>query len=315
MKWLCIGPNQFSGIGHVMKKYAQSVHGELCEYGQDPCEGEYDVVFMFMLPVPHFQFLERYSRLGKKLLVMTVCETETVHHTYERFRQFKTVLVPSQFCARVLSRQFPSVQWRILHHVTESVPKTVVPKRLVYTFYTIGNVMDPRKNIKMLLEAFIRMNIPETRLVIKATCMQPVRWNIPRVTVINSMLDEKQMNTLHDACDVYINCSHSEGVGMGAVEAALRDKPVIITDYGGLKEYVKTPWVVPCTLGPVGLDDFLFEKDMVWGHPDKNELVKHMNQCFMMQVKTWDHSHTRTLVENTVKHLYEYQDDTPLVTC
>ena len=33
--------------------------------------------------------------------------------------------------------------------------------------------------------------------------------------------------------DCYVSFSSSEGVGMGAVEAAIRNKPVIITDYGG----------------------------------------------------------------------------------
>ena len=88
------------------------------------------------------------------------------------------------------------------------------------------------------------------------------------------------MESVHEAGDCYVNCSHSEGVGMGAVEAALRDKPVIITDYGGLKEYVKTPYVVKCSLCPVGADDFLFTKDMLWGKPDMKELVTHMKHAF-----------------------------------
>jgi hypothetical protein len=36
---------------------------------------------------------------------MTVCETETVHEDYGKiFEHFDTILVPSEFCKRVLSK-------------------------------------------------------------------------------------------------------------------------------------------------------------------------------------------------------------------
>ena len=81
---------------------------------------------------------------------------------------------------------------------------------------------------------------------------------------------------------------------MGAVEAALRDKPVIITSYGGLKEYVKTPFVVNAdTLVPVGVNDFLFTSDLIWGLPDFKDLIKHMRTCAEQNITTWDHSFTK----------------------
>jgi glycosyltransferase involved in cell wall biosynthesis len=107
-----------------------------------------------------------------------------------------------------------------------------------YTFYTIGNIADPRKNIQGLINAFLECNFgTEARLVLKATCFHPITLKIPGVVVINGLLSDEALERVHASCHCYVNCSHSEGVGMGAVEAALRSKPVIITDYGGLKEY------------------------------------------------------------------------------
>jgi hypothetical protein len=83
---------------------------------------------------------------------------------------------------------------------------------------------------------------------------------------------------------------------MGAVEAALYDKPIIISDYGGLKEYVKTPYIVRCSKSPIGFDDFLFTKDLVWGQPDLNHLVELMKHCYDQGITCWDHSFTRDLV-------------------
>ncbi len=88
------------------------------------------------------------------------------------------------------------------------------------------------------------------------------------------------MESIHKKGDCYINCSHSEGVGMGAVEAAVRNKPVIISDFGGLSEYVQTPFVVPCAVGPCGISDFLFQPHMHWGFPDPLKLKEHMKCAF-----------------------------------
>ena len=65
--------------------------------------------------------------------------------------------------------------------------------------------------------------------------------------------------------------SSSEGVGMGAVEAAMRDKPVIITDYGGAPEYVKTPYTISIVdFKSCRMMTSYLRKGMQWGKPDKD---------------------------------------------
>jgi glycosyltransferase involved in cell wall biosynthesis len=140
----------------------------------------------------------------------------------------------------------------------------------------------------------------------KATTANPgeVTWKLPRVHIIQDVLTDEELNHIHNSCDCYINCSFSEGVGMGAVEAAIRDKPVIISDYGGLKEYVKTPYTISCKLGTVGRDDFLFRKDMLWGKPDINDLMRHMQTCYDLKLRNFDHSYTRS-INNDVVSFFE----------
>ena len=76
----------------------------------------------------------------------------------------------------------------------------------------------------------------------------------------------------------------------------MRDKPIIITDYGGLKEYVKTPYVIKCERGPCGITDFLFTPDLNWGHPNLQDLVSHMRDCYERGITTMEHSQTRELI-------------------
>lgn len=289
-----------AGIGQVTARYAKLVGGDYVEFGQQPPKPRYDRGFAFVLPIEtQLNLVDQYAQFCKEMHYMTICETETVNPAYGILNRYKKLLVSSDFCKEVFERQFPDVTWEVLRLYAEpKVPRPPAPVT-PYVFYTIGNIMDPRKNIRGLIDAYLRCEFRDAaHLVLKATCLQPVDWRVPGVTIINGLLSDEDLEKVHEKGHCYVNCSHSEGVGMGAVEAALRAKPVIITDYGGLKEYVRTPWVVPCTKGPIGFDDFLFTKDLEWGHPSGEALQKCLRDCFEQKVTSWDHEHTRQIMSN-----------------
>jgi glycosyltransferase involved in cell wall biosynthesis len=303
-RWLFIGPSPLAGIGQVTMQYARLVDGEYVEIGQKPNNSRYSHGFAFVLPVEaQLKVVDQYASLCDTMAYMTVCETEPVNPAYGILTRYKTVWCPSEFARTTLERQFPNVTWKLLRHYAPERPHRCPieadhGKQPPYTFYTIGNIADPRKNIQGLINAFLSCGFgDEARLVLKATCIQPVKIDIPGVVIINGLLSDEALERIHGSCHCYVNCSHSEGVGMGAVEAALRSKPVIITDYGGLKEYVDTPWVVKCTKGPIGFDDFLFTRDLEWGHPDQMDLVDCLKNCFEKRVTFWDHAHTKELIQ------------------
>lgn len=288
---IIIGPHLKTGIGQHAKKYVNLFlpNGKYYEFGHELPETDHGLIFV--IPVAQQMEYVKYAKTRvKNLACMTVCETETVHEDYGLImKEFKRVAVPSEFCKRVLSKQFPDNEFYVIHAHIPSPPEKP------YTFYHIGNVMDPRKKFRDILQAFVRLNEPNTRLVVKATSNQDVQIPFPRVEVINTMLSEEEMNALHDRCDCYVSFSHSEGVGMGAVEAAMRDKPVIITEYGGASEYIKTPYTIECGLQELEQDDFLFKKGMVWGKPDFDQLLEFMRHAFDNRVRKMDHTHTKNL--------------------
>ena len=302
---LFVGPSLLAGIGQVTNRYAELLGAEYCEFGQIPKKNKYDIGFAFVLPVQnHLDVVDQYANMCNKMNYMTICETETVNPVYGILAKYKTLYVASDFCKNVFENQFPEIEWKVLRLFAYEKPHKCPPEKAPYTFYTIGNIADPRKNIMGLVNAFLRCNFgSEARLVLKATCKEPMHLDIPSVLVINGLLSDDALERIHDSCHCYVNCSHSEGVGMGAVEAAMRSKPVVITDYGGLKEYVQTPWVVPCTKGPIGFDDFLFTKDLEWGHPSQDHLVAALKDCFAKRVSFWDHAHTKSIMKEVKQHL------------
>jgi glycosyltransferase involved in cell wall biosynthesis len=240
---------------------------------------------------------------------MTVCETEPVHEAYGLlFERSKGAIIvtPSDFCKRIFESQFSSVKLKVLHHTTYQVNLEPRCDNLFnlptdkYIFYHIGNIIDQRKNVKKIIEAFIRLQLPNALLVLKATCHTKVTWNIPGVFIINGLLDDLYIENLQKNCHCYVSFSNSEGVGMGAVEAACHNKPVIITDYGAPKEYIKTNYIIPCDRQCLLQDDFLFKKGFTWGKPDFEYLMKFMKECYDGNIKYINHQWTRDITNGKV---------------
>jgi glycosyltransferase involved in cell wall biosynthesis len=303
--WLFVGPTLLAGIGQVTRLYSEMVkkcghEADFVSVGEQPPRTNYDRGFSFVLPIEStLNMFDQYKQFCNKMMYMTVCETVPVNPCYGILKRYSTIHVPSEFARTVLSNQFPDITWKtLLHWAPVPVPR-VIGTPEPYVFYTIGNILDPRKNIRALVETFLRCDFKnEAILFLKATCNQPVDWKVPGVHVINGLLAPREIDDLHARCHCYINCSHSEGVGMGAVEAALWDKPCIITDFGGLKEYIKTPWMVPCTQGPIGFNDYLYTPELQWGYPSKDQLAQCMRDCFERKVRHWDHSHTKQIMQD-----------------
>lgn len=299
---IIIGPHLKTGIGQHAMKYSKMLEGTYHEFGTELPEAETGLIFAIPT-IEQIEYIKYAKTRVKNLACMTVCETETVHENYGLIaKEFQKIAVPSEFCKKVLSRQFPQNEFYVIHaHIPIPPPKP-------YTFYHIGNIVDPRKKFRDILRAFIELNEPSARLVVKATCNQDVQIQIPGVEVINEMLSEEDMDKLHNSSDCYVNFSHSEGVGMGAVEAAMRDKPVIITNYGGASEYIKTPYTVECGLRKLETDDFLFKKGMEWGEPNFDQLLGFMRHAFKNRLRHMNHEHTKVLVskENVLQEFISH---------
>jgi len=306
-----IGPTLLSGIGQMLHKHLELFPGSVYHELKDPNKFPTgDVAVAFALPIP--MWLDALRNLKKRfgrLYCMTICETETVHEAYgDLFAVCPDIIVASEFCKRVFEAQFPGrVRCRVVAAYVPPVPQGLITGKELgsgpaaplpkYTFYHIGNIIDQRKNIKAILEAFMRLNKPgETELVLKATCLQAVEIRLPGVRVINGLVSDEEIRKLHRECHCYVSFSSSEGIGMGAVEAALHSRPVIITDYGGAPEYIKTPYLIPCGRQEIPRDDFLFKKGMLWGKPDPDKLLEYMRHAFENRVETCDHSWTRAMV-------------------
>jgi glycosyltransferase involved in cell wall biosynthesis len=283
------GPGELSGIGQVTRTLCKLVHGDYYEFG-DALKKKYDVGFCFLIPIPVLINIikENYVNKCTKIVYMTVCETETVHECYAELEKLTsdTIWTPSDFSTLILQRQFPKCTFRTLRHYAG--PCTVQYKKIpnlkhlenVFVFYHIGNIIDPRKNVKSIIEAFLNLQLPDAVLLLKASCNRSVHWNIPGIIIVEGVLDQPYLEYIHKLGDCYVSFSNSEGAGMGAIEAAMRHKPVILPEYGAGREYIDSEYLIPCGTKKIGFDDFLFQKDMVWGDPDPKVLKEFMMDAY-----------------------------------
>ena len=129
---LFIGPTLLSGIGQVVKKY-QSLYqdSKYIEYGV-PIEKDTDV-FVFALPIPDvINYLITVKQQARKIICMTVCETETVHELYgELFKLFSIIHVPSEYCQIIFSKQFPETKFEIIRHHVPLIKEKLFDKILI----------------------------------------------------------------------------------------------------------------------------------------------------------------------------------------
>tara|TARA_R110000803_G_scaffold75066_1_gene139312 strand:- start:23 stop:958 length:936 start_codon:yes stop_codon:yes gene_type:complete len=296
---LFIGPTPLAGIGQCVLKYLALFPGSTYiqphEIGDNITGRD---IFMFPLPLEYwFSLIPGIKEKAKSVICMTICETETVHEDYGKlFDMFDTIAVSSEFCKRVFSRQFPDTNFQIIRAYIPPPSVFSLPESTIYRFYHIGNIMDPRKNVNDILKAFLELNLPNCELVIKATCKQDVNINHPNIKVINGLVEQGVIDQLHAMCDCYVSFSNSEGIGMGAVEAALRDKPVILPEYGGAPDYIKSDYMISCGTQEILNDDFLFKKGMLWGKPNFEQLKEFMLDAHTKRVREVDHSFTKQRV-------------------
>ena len=296
---LFIGPSPLAGIGQCVLKYLDIFPGS--EYKQIQELNEDDRgkdVFMFVLPIePWLVAIPKIKEMAKSVICMTICETETVHEDYGKiFEMFDDIAVSSEYCKKVFSRQFPSTNFHIIRSYVKPPPVLILPESTFYRFYHIGNVIDQRKNFNDILRAFILLDLPMCELVVKATCNREVTINHPKVRVINGLMPPERIDQIHAMCDCYVSFSSSEGIGLGAVEAALRDKPVILPEYGGAPDYIKSDYMISCGTQEVPNDDFLFKKGMLWGKPNFEQLKECMLDAYNKKVRKVDHSFTKQRV-------------------
>jgi glycosyltransferase involved in cell wall biosynthesis len=175
-----------------------------------------------------------------------------------------------------------------------------------FVFYSI-NVWDPRKAIADLVAVFAQTFCGDDRvsLVVKTSgypheygCDRNSPGTIPeRVRALNDAIarevkrspahiaviaadavNGRLIDALHTTGDCFVSLSHGEGWGMGAFDAATLAKPVLISPYGGMVEYLPHdyPGFIAYTMVSVSgwTEEASFGPSQRWAQPDAHDAAR-----------------------------------------
>jgi glycosyltransferase involved in cell wall biosynthesis len=220
------------------------------------------------------------------------------HDCIERYDE---IWVPSKFCQRSVS----ALSRKPVNVMPYVVPVSDAPLDLsvrqawglpedafVFLYMFDASSYLARKNPLSLIDAFVAEfgSNPKVVLVLKVSYAQfahtefeAVRkkcFGRPNIRLIDEVVEANQVLRFIDAADCYVSPHRSEGFGLTVAEAMSRGKPVIATDYGGTKDFLREENGYPIPYKLIEIDSKMgpYKKGYVWANPDMDALRSRMRE-------------------------------------
>ena len=211
---------------------------------------------------------------------------------YKSFEFLDEIWVPSEFAKEAIQSISPIPVYTVPHLVNLKLNQSIKinPRKLLNLpedFFLFGYMFDCsssilRKNPFYLVEAFNKefKNIKKVGLVLKLSHAEkdPELYktfkkyisNLPNIFIIEKILSEDQINIFYLAIDCYVSPHRSEGFGLTIAEAMASGKPVIATDYGGSKDFVKPQHSFPLKYSLINVSENYgpYKTSYLWADPD-----------------------------------------------
>lgn len=221
--------------------------------------------------VPSEYNKETYKNSGVRIPI------EVVPHCMDTipFDQATPLELPEDIQSRF---KFLSVfQWTARKH----------PLGLLKAYYS---EFEPDENVVLILKTYRNNTSKEQKQMIRDDIIQlknDMRFgHTPPIYIYGDLIPDYEMKSLYKACDCFVLPTRSEGFGLPIAEAMAANLPVVTTDYGGHKEYMKlvkeSNILIPYQLTPVSGMPWIpyYDGKQHWAEPDLYELKKAMREMF-----------------------------------
>ncbi len=258
-----------------------------------------DAVIIHDEPLVYEELFTRFPRLRSlRTIAYCVWENERLAAPYiPPLRLVSEIWTPSRFSLASLLPHFPNV--RLVPHVVKRLPASqedlaymrrvlenvIGQKRFCYL--SIIDAVNPRKNLRGLLEAFalLRRDCGDAAYLVLKQYRRALDFSkLPGVLALADHLEPGRMAALHILCDAYVSAHHAEGWGLGLSQAMAYGKPVIATGYSGNMDYMtkENSFPVPYSMVPVSEEMVarvpLFTRQMRWAEVEPRVLVRSMRR-------------------------------------
>ena len=284
-----------------------------------------DVVILHSVCDLWIPIVRREKSINANVLTIgiTVWETDAIPPQWiPHVRWVDRLTVPNKWNRDVFQRDVPEIDVTYLPHpvflqrttTIDNPPSLDIPfSKHTYMFYTI-NEWNGRKGLELLIQAFVNefSASDDVILFIKThgkvsqdlgsqyiKLISQSRTDPPKIILDSSHWTDAGIQSLHAKGHCYISLTRSEGHGLGACYAALSQKYVIMSNYGGQKDYLTAISWVPCSESPAFLctpfdarhqscgdlpccRDFSYfiAAQQKWGLPDTSAARKQMRNAY-----------------------------------
>ncbi|SFM64365.1 Glycosyltransferase involved in cell wall bisynthesis [Ectothiorhodospira mobilis] len=184
-----------------------------------------------------------------------------------------------------------------LAHIAPEPPPVTLPEG--FRFLHVSSCF-PRKGVDVLLKAYgqafrahhpvvlIIKTFPNPHNDVREQLQQHIDRDpgYPRVDIIMDDWSPAQMTGLYQACQALVAPSRGEGFGLPMAEAMIHRLPVIVTGWGGHRDFCNddTAWLVDFQLTPA--NTHLSEHGSLWAEPDANDLVRRLRELYITPSQT-----------------------------
>lgn len=213
---------------------------------------------------------------GQRRVLFTMWETTKLPpHYYEELSQFHQIIVPCEHNRGVFLEYHDNVDvvplginpalWQVCNP----------PKNEKFTFITGGSNWW-RKGIDIVLDAFVKLNNPNTHLILKlspdAYGSMPNVTLPPNVTLYKDWMSQQDEYDLYASADCFISASRGEGFGLIPLQVMSMGLPTIISDMTGHREFsYLANHALPCA--EVDIEKGHFQRVGRWYQIDTDDLI------------------------------------------
>jgi glycosyltransferase involved in cell wall biosynthesis len=260
-----------------------------CDLVPEERAAEADVIVLHHEPHAYERIYRQYPALTRKYVIgYCVWDANGLPASYPpTLSRLQEIWTPSYYSFAAFAPHHPRVF--LIPHIVERAPSAGhdldrVRAALHYRddaiyFLSIARLSDTRKNVRTLVDAFLRQSpsMPRAQLIVKISSDDPeppLRHS--QVIWLRETLSDAEITALYRLAHVYVSAHHAEGWGLTLSDAMLLGTPVIATGYSGNLEFMtaENSYLLRCTEGPIQAAEYyaMFDGSMRWAHPDTADL-------------------------------------------
>jgi glycosyltransferase involved in cell wall biosynthesis len=159
---------------------------------------------------------------------------------------------------------------------------------------------DPRKNLNKIIKCFLKAfnGIQNVELQIKTCTSVPQKIFDSRLKYIGVKYTKEELRDWYYNLDIYVSGATCEGWGMMQQESLCCGRPIIYTNYGGLKEFVNNDIGFEVEHDEVYSTDHWGEYGAKWSDFKESDMIEKMLYCYKNREEVVSKGKKAALVTN-----------------